>query len=95
MLKQYVLNCGKNAEFNSAALRLLAMRIENLNRSTYGSAASRGRTESVKSMIAEGANVNGKNRYGHTRLYWAAFLGRKETARFLIGARADAQCGGQ
>src|SRR5213594_1191951 len=52
-----------------------------------------GRTESVRTLIAEGADVNGRDDTGMTPLMVAASQGQTAIARMLItaGARVDAK----
>lgn len=52
-------------------------------------AAERGDAAQVKKLIAEGADVNEKDRMGYTALTWAARNGSMEVAKALIEARAD------
>ena len=40
-------------------------------------------------LIAKGADVNTKNKYGVTPLHFAARYGRKETVELLIAKGAD------
>jgi ankyrin repeat protein len=52
-------------------------------------AASRGRFELIRELIAKGANVNSRNRQGKTPLMKAASLGRVQTIELLIEAGAN------
>ncbi|HYG11937.1 MAG TPA: ankyrin repeat domain-containing protein [Pyrinomonadaceae bacterium] len=52
-------------------------------------AAERGDVAQVKQLIAAGADVNEKDKWGHTALMWAARKGHAEIARALVEARAD------
>jgi len=48
-----------------------------------------GNIEAVKQHIADGTDVNAKNKYGRTPLHRAASLGRREIAGLLIANGAD------
>jgi len=52
-------------------------------------AAKEGNIKAIKQHIAAGTDVNAKNTYGWTPLYWAAYGGHKETAELLIAEGAD------
>jgi ankyrin repeat protein/beta-lactamase regulating signal transducer with metallopeptidase domain len=54
-------------------------------------AAGRGRTEVVRLLLDEGANVNGSDAWGYTALYYAIWADTEETVRTLLsrGARVD------
>jgi ankyrin repeat protein len=52
-------------------------------------AAANGNIEAVKQHIAAGADVNAKNNWGWTPLYYAAWVGHKEVAELLIANGAD------
>ena len=52
-------------------------------------AAMRGDSETVRSLVAGGADVNSAQGDGMTGLHWAAELGDAEIARILIDAHAD------
>ena len=52
-------------------------------------AAANGNIEAVKQHIAAGTDVNVKNEFGWTPLYYAALYGHKEVAELLIAAGAD------
>ena len=63
-------------------------------RSTAGAndlleASYNGKTELVKSLIAQGANINAKDGKGYTPLLLAAFKGHTEVVNLLINAKAD------
>ena len=51
-------------------------------------AALRGDTEKVKALLAQGADVNAKTRFGGTALMYAARNGHKEIVRILWEAGA-------
>jgi ankyrin repeat protein len=53
------------------------------------SAARKGDVATVKSLVEGGVPVDCKNRYGITPLYYAAWGGSEEVARYLIGRGAD------
>jgi len=55
-------------------------------------AAKTGDTETVRLLIAQGANVNAKDSLGWTPLHWATMNDHVETARLLIekGANVNA-----
>ena len=48
-----------------------------------------GRTDVVKVLIDNGADVNAKDDSGDTPLHWAAFTGARKITRMLIAAGAD------
>jgi Ankyrin repeats (3 copies) len=52
-------------------------------------AAKRGDAESVKSLLAKGADVNAKTRYNQTPLMFASEKGHLEVVKILIEAGAD------
>ena len=52
-------------------------------------AARNGDIEAVKQHLADGADVNAKDKYGRTPLTHAAQFGRKEVAELLIANGAD------
>ena len=54
-------------------------------------AAQRGDAEAVRSLLAEGADVNTAQGDGMTALHWAAERGRAEVADLLISASADVE----
>ena len=56
-------------------------------------AARRGEVETVRSLLAQGADVNGAQGDGMTALHWAAERGDVEIAELLISARANVQAG--
>ena len=91
MLKQYVLKGGKNADYYTAALGLLAMVF---NYQPYVlidliDASGEDDTEIVRILIAAGADVNARDNDGETLLIWAADHGHTEFAKTLIAAGAD------
>ena len=51
-------------------------------------AAGSGRTDIVQLLLAKGADVNAKNNYGETALFWAKKMGHKEIVRILKEAGA-------
>ncbi len=53
-------------------------------------AAEQGQGRLVRSLLAEGADVNASQVDGTTALHWAAYHDDLDTARLLIGAGADA-----
>jgi len=50
-----------------------------------------GSIDKVKDLVAKGADVNGADAKGRTTLYWAALIGSKDIAEYLIseGAQID------
>jgi ankyrin repeat protein len=52
-------------------------------------AAFNGDTEQVQTLIAEGANVNGRDENGETALMAAALIGHLDTAEALIASGAE------
>ena len=52
-------------------------------------AAAVGNTEAVKQHLTAGADVDAKDDYGWTALYWAASSGHKEVVELLIANGAD------
>ena len=65
-------------------------KVNELNKSLL-QAAAEGDIDMDKFLIADGADVNAKDRYGLTPLHCAAFKGHKNIAEFLLakGARID------
>jgi ankyrin repeat protein len=53
-------------------------------------AAYRGDVAGIRALLARGADVNVRNREGHTPLWEAAYAGRAEAARLLLDRGADA-----
>ena len=52
-------------------------------------AAKEGNIVAVKQHLAAGTNVNVRDKYGSTPLWWAARSGRKEIPELLIAKGAD------
>ena len=52
-------------------------------------AAKQGNLEAVKQHLADGADVNSKNKSGYTPLHFAAYKGHKEIVELLIAEGAD------
>ena len=48
-----------------------------------------GNTERVRTLLAKGADINGRSRHNETPLQYAAEEGHTETVRFLLEAGAD------
>ena len=57
--------------------------------STLHSAAAAGQTETVRSLIESGANIEAQDEEDWTALQWAASRGHEETVRFLIESGAN------
>jgi outer membrane protein assembly factor BamB len=72
-------------------LFLLAISLSAANEKNeeFWNAVKRGETEKVQRFLAEGVDVNAKNRYGATALSFAADKGHVEIARVLIDKGAD------
>ena len=66
-------HCGKTGEESTALI----------------DAAADGNIEVVKQLLAAGANVNAKNKWGGTPLHWAARGGHKEIVELLIAKGAN------
>ena len=62
--------------------------IKNIFKGTLHKACDKGNIEAVKQHLADGANVNTKDKYGWTPLRYAA-NGHKEIVRLLIAKGAD------
>ena len=52
-------------------------------------AARKGDTAKVKTLLAEGAEVNHQDQYGYTALIWAANKGHAEVEKHLLAEGAD------
>jgi len=52
-------------------------------------AAKKGDTETVKTLLAAGADVHPQNEFGQTALMQAAFSGNPDTVHALLAAGAD------
>jgi ankyrin repeat protein len=52
-------------------------------------AAKEGRTETVKALLAGGADIDAKNKDGDTALMIATLLGHTETVKALLAEGAD------
>jgi ankyrin repeat protein len=52
-------------------------------------AAARNDLEAVKTLLAQGANVNGSSGDGYTAVMYAAFYGNSETVEYLLDHGAD------
>ena len=46
--------------------------------------AGAGNTAEVQQLLHEGANLEAKDLYGQTALFWAVQLGRPDTVRLLL-----------
>ena len=59
-------------------------------------AAMEGRSDTVRALLAKGADVNAKDKYGWTPLMLAALAGRADTVRTLLanGAHVNAKWNG-
>ena len=63
--------------------------IKNIFKETLHKACDKGNIEAVKQFLADGADVNVKDKGGFTPLHWAAIEGHKEIAELLIDNGAD------
>lgn len=52
-------------------------------------ASKEGRTDAVKALLAQGASVKARNRFGNTALIYAARSGNVETVKALLEADSD------
>jgi outer membrane protein assembly factor BamB len=52
-------------------------------------AARRGDVKAVEALLAKGADVNARNRFGATPLWFAAYKNRAEVVRLLLAHKAD------
>ena len=52
-------------------------------------AAIKGDIKNIRELLANGANVDAKSKYGETALFWAACSGKVDIATFLIEKGAD------
>ena len=52
-------------------------------------AGESGNIEAIKQHLADGADVNAKNKIGYTPLHWTAQNGHKEAVELLIAEGAD------
>jgi ankyrin repeat protein len=57
--------------------------------SSFHMAAFTGNLSRVKELVATGSNVNAKDEFGWTPLFWAACAGQTTVAEFLIENKAD------
>ena len=89
LIKQFVIDTGKDSEHYAAALRLLSV----AGRSLPFAAVATGQAEAVRASIAAGADVNAKDGSGGMPLHEAARGGHAEVVRVLIdaGAAVDAR----
>ncbi|MDI6812191.1 MAG: ankyrin repeat domain-containing protein [Desulfitobacteriaceae bacterium] len=53
-------------------------------------AAAAGRTDNVRLLLDNGADINARDQEGRTALMWAAKAGKKDTVKFLLEGGADA-----
>ncbi len=72
--------------FQRAALQKMLAQVK---ASRLHHVAARGKIEQVKSLIAEGADVNARDQQGWTPLHYACRKNRKETVEFLLAEGAD------
>ncbi len=63
--------------------------IKNIFKETLHKACFKGNIEAVKQFLADGADVNVKDKGGFTPLQWATIEGHKEIAELLIDNGAD------
>ena len=59
--------------------------------STLPLAAYMGDLGRMKALVEQGADINAKDEFGWTPLYWAASTGQAEAAEFLVAKGADVQ----
>ena len=85
LIKQFVVDTGRDSEQYAAALRLLSV----AGRRLLFAAVANGRAEAVRAFIAAGATVNAKDASGDTLLHKAIDVGHAEIAQALIAAGAD------
>ena len=69
--------------------------IKNIFKETLHKACDKGNIEAVKQFLADGADVNVKDKDGGTPLSYAAFEGHKEIAELLIEKGADVNATGE
>ena len=63
--------------------------IKKIFKGTLHKACQEGNIKAVKQFLAEGADVNARDKEGYTPLHDAALRGRKEIAELLIAKGAD------
>ncbi|MDD9859267.1 MAG: ankyrin repeat domain-containing protein [Nitrospira sp.] len=85
LIKQFVINAGKDSEHYAAALRLLSV----AGRRLLFAAVTKGQAKAVRALIAAGVAVNAKDDSGVTPLRKAIDEGHAEIAQALIDAGAD------
>ena len=82
MIRGVVLGCG-------ALLIAWRLAAGEVNGSPLADAAMSRDMTTVRSLVREGADPNGRGRYDTPALLWVVRVGDLETAELLIGAGAD------
>src|SRR5262245_46634705 len=72
----------------SLVLPFLPAQAEN-DRDRLHEAARKGDVQTVKDLLAKGADVNARNRFGATALWFAAYKNRTDVIKLLLAHKAD------